>query len=653
MPPILHLDWETRSACDLKTAGLAVYAEDPTTTIWLASYAFDEEEVFNWFPGEVCPKRVKDHISQGGEVWAHNAPFEIKICNTVGVKYGWPKLSPEQCVCTMAMAYAMAVPGSLEKAAAAVGLSNQKDMKGHRLMLKMSQPRRIEEDGKIIWWDDPELLRQLADYGRQDIVVERELGKRLLVLSEKERRVWNLDFKINERGVKVDLASINQATQIVALEKKRLDLEMRKVTQNQVATCSATAQLTQWIRFRGIKTEGIAKADVTTLLGTENLPQDVHMALILRQEAAKSSTAKLSKMSTMAGRDSRIRGILQYHGAGTGRWAGRGIQPQNFPKGKYDRKATEFIFESFLSDELLHASELLQLTYGSPMTVISNVLRSFIVAPPGKILGWADWKAIEARIVAWLAGEEKALNVFRSGEDPYVAAYSYTFGVPKEKVTRDQRQLGKILVLAFGFQGGKGAFHVMSKSIGVKFTDEVAEDSKNKWRIAHPNIVNLWHGLEKAAMRAVKRPGTVQEYRLIKYRMKGSFLWCQLPSGRVLCYPYPKIELVETPWGEKRDGLTYMAEDSISHKWERQKLYGGLLTENVTQAVARDILAEAMLNLDAEGFPIVMHVHDEIISELSHESELSKMKEIVERVPSWAHGLPIECELDSGVRYRK
>lgn len=600
-------------------------------------------------------------------------------------KYGWPYLYTDQMICTAAMAYAMGLPGSLQGCAAALGVEFQKDMVGSRLMLQMCQPRAVDEHGKIVWWDEPEKLERLLAYCVQDVETERSAAKRMLRLSPKEQEIWILDQKINDRGIAVDLAAAEAAINVVADEKARLDAKMRELTGNQVASCAAVAQIRAWLLERhAIEVPALAKGDVVDLLSSPELPPAARAVLELRQEAGKASTAKLKAMTVGACRDGRIRGTFQYSGANTRRWAGRRIQLQNLPRPKMAPSLTDSILTG-LAKGTLNAQTIDDLL-GPPMAVISDCIRGCLIAAPGKELVACDFSAIEARVIAWLAGQENALDIFRTHGKIYEFAAAGIYGCKLEDVTSSQRQVGKVAVLALGYQGGVGAFQAMARGYGVtmapaypalvaaatpndvdwaiqRFAQEqknypdvareefIASDlTKVLWRRANPQIVQFWADLEAAAIMAVKDgPASVGQ---IKFKKVGSFLWCRLPSGGVICYPEPEVQTIKMPWGDAKEALTYMSEEN--RKWLRFKTYGGSLAENVTQAVARDLLAESMLRLEASGFEVVAHVHDEAICEVpAGEIVLPQIAKLMEMVPHWAAGLPLKAAGWQGRRYRK
>lgn len=679
----LHCDFETYSAIDLKAQGLDVYARDPSTGVHCMAYAFDDGPVrvatdsgFEM----ACLERgdafksldyVLEHVRSGGLVYAHNAPFEWAIWNFILVpRYGWPELKIEQMRCTMAMAYAMALPGALEAAAPALGIAQRKDGAGKRIMLKWCKPK---PDGKM--WrpeDDPEQFAALCRYCAQDVEVERALHGRLMELSTSEQSLWNLDHRVNQRGVQVDLPSVELALRLVDVEKERLNQAMLQVTGGVVGSCTEVQLLVKWIRSQGVDMKGVAKAEVLDTLDGD-LPANVRTALELRKEAAKSSTAKLAAMKERASVDGRVRGIHQFHGASTGRWAGRGIQVQNFPRprklSKDDDQQAKCVDE--ICDLIAKGDrEGLDIFYGPVMDALADGLRGMLIAPPGKDLIAVDFNQVEARVLAWLAGEESVLEVFRTHGRIYEHAAADIYGCDIHDVTKEQRQIGKVAVLALGYGGGVGAFQSMAKNYFIKVPDPQADEIKQAWRLAHPKIVNYWYDVERAAIAAVREGGKQAAGapgREVVFKKSGSFLWCRLPSGRVLCYPYPEMRVVTTPWGEEKDALTYMTvvsnpkakiiEDPNSNgTWKRISTYGGSLAENVTQAAARDLLAEAMKRLDAAGFEIVMHVHDELVVEVdeaSDEGTLKRVEEIMAEVPSWATGLPLAAEGWRGKKYRK
>ena len=309
------------------------------------------------------------------------------------------------------------------------------------------------------------------------------------------------------------------------------------------------------------------------------------------------------------------------------------------------------------------AAQHINLFHGSPMSVLSSCLRGMIRAAPGCDLLAADYANIEGRGLAWLAGEDWKLDAFRAydagtGPDLYKVSAHRIYGTPVADVTKDQRQIGKVAELACGYQGGVGAFQRMAQTYLVKVADELADTIKTKWREAHPATVAYWYDLETACYAAVSTPGAVltagARGRQVAFRVKGSFLWCKLPSGRVLCYPYPKMKPVETPWGEIKDQVHYMHVDGLSNKWVETHTYGGKLAENVTQAICRDLLAYSIRQAEDAGYPVVLHVHDEVVAEVPKGfGSLEEFEEICARTPAWADGLPVVTEGWRGERYRK
>ena len=685
-----HIDFETRSACELKDKGLDNYARHPTTDVNTLSFAFGDGPVQRWNPFMSADQfgplaDLWQHVASGGIVVAHNAAFELAIWNHVCVKkYSFPPLKPEQVRCTMAQAYAMALPGALEKVAPALNVDQRKDMVGSRVMLQLAKPKELGRinvgmvlpkgafiDANYVAWafwnrrDEPEKFAKLDAYCDQDVIVERECDNRMMRLSAQEQKLWELDYRINQRGVAVDLPAIDRALKLVEAEKKRLDAEMLKVTGGVVGACTEVQLLGKWIKTQGVEMDGLTKASVLDALALDDLPESVEKALRLRQEAAKTSTAKLVAMKDLVGEDGRVRNIHQYHGAGTGRWAGRGIQTQNFPRPRAmseDPAVVEDIIGHF------DQRDYIDMMYGPVLDAVADTLRGMIISALGHDLLDADFANIEGRVLAWLAGEEWKIQAFRdydagTGPDLYIVAYAKAFSEDPATINKKswKRQVGKVMELAFGDQGGVGAWRTMEKPyravLPKEFSDEEANDFKTRWREAHPRVVQYWYDLEEAAVGACLEGGVHTagaRGRLTSFVKKGSFLWCKLPSNRVLCYPYPQIVEKEVPWGGTKPSLQYMSVNGVTKKWELTDTYGGKLAENVTQAVARDILAEAMMRLEQRDYPIVMHVHDEIVCEVPEGfGSVEEMESIMSELPPWATGLPVAAEGFRAKRFRK
>ena len=658
--PEASLDFETRSECDLKKAGLHRYFEHPTTEVLCLAYRIGDNAIKTWRPGQDWPLDLMRHIDNGGTVIAHNQAFD----RTAWIKTFKHPISLQQSDCTMARGAAMALPQSLDQLGLALKAPVAKDRAGRALMLKMCKPRGYLEDGTAVWYETPEQLDALTAYCVRDVETERAINRIVPKLSTKEREVWILDQKINERGVYVDIPMCQLALDAVTVAKARADKRMSELTQGRVAKCTEVAKLVAWLNARGVTCESVAKGDIVEIILRTQLLDDpqAREAIELRRSAAKSSTAKFQSIVNSVCRDGRVRGSLRYHGASTGRWAGAGMQPHNFPRIDDGESVAATIKLLRNTNTGAEACDAIALFLGEPMAFLSKCLRSMIVAKPGHRLIGADYANIEGRVNAWLAGEDWKTQAFGSfdrgaGTDLYVLAYSKAFYIPIGSVTKPQRQIGKVMELSMGFQGGWRAFEKMGANYGVSVGQERGEQLKKAWRDAHPAITASWWELQNAAIEAVENPGLTIWClnNRIAYRVAHGFLWCLLPSGRTLSYAAPRIV-----WSEKtetlsaRPGVEFDAVNGVTKKWGTHRLYGGLQCENIVQAIARDVLVEGMMALEAAGYPLVLTIHDENISEMPiGKGSLEEFERIMSVVPAWATGLPVAVKGWEGQRYGK
>jgi DNA polymerase len=681
----LHIDLESRSTVDLPKSGVYRYAADPTTDVWCAAYAVDDEPIGLWIPAgrAEAPLAVQSAVREGWQIIAHNAAFErVMWRGILGPRYGWPIPKLTQWRCTMACALAMSLPAALSNAAAVAGVEIGKDMGGRALMMQMAKPRRPrkgENPDGIYWFDDDARKQRLYAYCKNDVEVERKLHERLLPLSPSEQQTWWLDQIINDRGVYVDTALCLAALQIVDQAADLLDEEMREVTGGHVEKCSNVVRLAEWLRLRGWQTDGLDKQAIDELLGLD-LPDHVRRALELRREAAKASVKKIEALLLGRSHDNRARGLLQFHAASTGRWAGRRFQPQNIKRPQLKEGEIDEAIEAVATGDIEVVRQ-----YGEPLSVVGDCLRGMITAAKGRRIMAADFANIEGRILAWMAGEDWKLQAFRdydagTGPDLYILAWARSFGIPVEQVTKDQRQGGKVQELALGYEGGVSALQSMAAAYKIKLDAKTADEWKRKWRQAHPRVTDMWRDIEDAQLYAVQHPGKIVKSGVLAWRTAGSFLWMRLPSGRSICYPYPRI--AQFAWirdhlgrprsilweraveleragkieitSEPRDVVEYQGQDSYTRKWGPCYAYGGLTTENADQGIASDILREAMKRLERRGYPIILTVHDEAVAEpaVSHGS-LEEFEAIVCELPAWAEGLPIAASAWDGERYKK
>ena len=634
---VVSIDFETRSAVDLRKTGVYKYASDPSTDIWCMAYKAPwSDDVQVWLPGNELDPRLAGWIIGGGLLSAWNANFERTIWNEIMVsRYQWPRTSIKQWRCTMAQASAMGLPRALGQAASVLGVEEQKDKAGAALMLRMARPRKVNADGSYTWWNTKDKIDTLVAYCIQDVKTELSVAATLNDMPDSERRLYQLDQRINDRGVKVDLDLIERVSKLANSASENIDAEIKRLTNGQVKGATNALDLTAWLRGYGLQVKSVDKQTVTRMLGMEKLHPIIKQVLRLRQDGAKSSTAKYEAMVNAANADNRMRGLLMYHGAATGRWSGRLVQPQNFPRPQKKQDELDQIIAKLKADE--DVSE-----YGAGTVLASDLLRSMLIAEDGHRLMFADYSAIEARVLAWIAGQTDLVETFRNGGDVYKEMASAIYNVNVENVTDGQRQVGKMAILGCGYGMGGKRFAEQCATMGINVDEDEAKRIVSVYREKNNRIARYWRDSENEFVEMVKEAGRVRSVEL------------PLPSGRSLTYHNPRIIQRETPWGAMRDTAQVDTLNSVTRQWVSQIIWGGLLTENVVQATARDLMATAMMALELKGYNVILSVHDEIISEVPDDfGSLEEMIDIMTRCPSWADGCPINAEGKEGKRYRK
>jgi DNA polymerase len=647
----LVLDFETASAVDLKKCGVSVYARHPSTKIICLSYAFDDDPVRTWYPGTPFPEDVWLHVFQKGEVVAHNSTFERYIWNHVLRPIGGHPLAPVSLYAsqltkdTMIRAAYWGLPMGLGDIAVALNLPFGKDLAGRRLMLKATKPKEELPDGTLVWWDqvDPEIIPRVGAYCETDVELERLIDKMIPDLPPEEKRRFVLDQDMNDRGLPLDMNRVQLLTTEAAHETKNLDTEMSLLTNGEVPSCKAVGALKDWLLNMGIVAPGLAKGDVEELLRNTSIPSIARDALELRQEAAKTSVAKLSAMkNSVDAHDNRVRNVFQFYGAGrTGRYAGRLIQPQNFPRPHLKRDELERVLE-----------EADQNHEPIPLKLIASALRSCITAPRYKVLVVVDFSQIEARVLAWLAGQQDILDVFARGEDVYTYAAN--------KIGSKDRTLGKVATLGLGYGMGPDRFVETALTYGLTLTKEFAQETVYAWRDANYMIRGFWTSIEAAVKLAMRFPGkwlnatSAASLKVGRFHHKPSgqdMLLIKLPSGRDLVYR-------EAEW-DATNGFSYMGVDQYTKKWTRIRSYGAKIVENIVQAVARDLMLHVMEATDALKLnaDIIGTVHDEGIWETDAWNGQTILKQIEGIIrshgPGWAKGLPMNGEGFVSYRYGK
>lgn len=639
---MIFVDIETYSELDVREVGAHKYAEHPSTVILIICWAVDDGPVqtWTWRDGPEClPPRFI-----GERMVAHNAEFENEVMSARGLLRDctWED--------SAAMAAMCALPRGLDRVGDALGLEIRKDKRGSYLINKLSKPQRPSKTNlntlpELRWPKDYTLLlNEFAAYCATDVEVCREVYNTLPKLPRQEQLYFEFTMMMNARGIAVDLPAVHAAEALVASVTGFRGGRLQEITG---FTYKQVGELLTWVNDHmgegGNPLESMDKATISAALRRKHLPPLVREVLEIRRDLAKSSTAKLDAILNRVCDDGRVRGSLMYHGAGTGRWSGAGIQPQNFPRTPAGYNMDDCIEAIQIGD-----GEWVTAVWGvEPPAFVSSVLRGMLTAHAGKVLAGADYSSIEARVVLWLA-KDPGVELFASGADIYIET--------AKSIAHDAtRALGKQAVLGCGFGMGPTKFQATCEGYGMDVDMPLAERAVAAYRSRFAKVPMLWRALEKAAIAAVKNPGRTFRTNAsttvpVSFRYDGErFLMCRLPSGRVLYYPFPELEP-----GRYGEQLTYMGVDSTTKAWRREHTYGGKICENVVQAIARDLMAAALLRLEAADYPVVLTVHDEAVCEIPAPAtmqDVEAVEVIMCELPDWAAGLPVAAEGFIGRRY--
>lgn len=692
----LFCDFETKSRTPI-SSGTHRYAEDPECEILLWGYAIDHEPAKVWQVGiEPMPRDLLTAIKtvqadpDSRHVWHNGLGFDLNVLAKVMPEYALPK---SNCIDTMLRAYQHGLPGSLGDLSLVFGLpaDKAKDRDGARLIRLFCIP---QFDGHFNTHEThPEDWAKFVNYCRLDVEAERELFKKMprFNATKAEQALMLLDQEINDRGFLVDVDLAQKAVAASLAEGDSLRAKTSEKTDGAVDSATRGKALMQYLNDTyGLNLKNLLKSEVERMLDRDDIPEPAKELLRIRLNSAKASTKKFQVILDRACADGRMRGCLQFRGASrTGRWSGRGFQPQNLPRPSMSDDQIEEVIAYTKADAL----DLLTDNAGD---ALSNCLRGTIIVPEGKRMVVADYSNIEGRVLAWVANESWKLQAFRefdagTGLDLYKLTYSRAFNTDPHSVTKPQRQMGKVLELAMGYSGGAGAFATFARGYGIDLHDMakavmpalpmatyeeaceayewaakdkrrlsgldrdvwIACDSiKRLWRKSNPNIVSLWKAFDDAAIECLTtgKKAVIDKRIGLWFERRGSWLLMRLPSGRYLCYP-----AALTGAEDEQCTFTFMGVNQASRKWQRIKTFGGKLTENCIQAVACDVLANALFNVKAAGFDSVLTVHDEILTEAPDDEahDHAALERAMEILPTWATGLPLAAAGFESLRYRK
>lgn len=693
----LILDFETQSACDLKSAGAYKYSLDPSTraTCLAVKFVGQPNEMFLDYdevnrPWSCVPQGFRyqwqQAISDGYEITGHNAFFETVIYKNVMVKrWGWPDIPFRQFRCTAAKAAACALPRSLEGAGTALALTTQKDKRGFVAMMLSCKPtkqwnawqkarneiasgRRVgpkkiklaeapEPQKFMTPKTHPDVFQTLYEYCRIDARTEELLDQRLPDLIPDEQEIWFLNQQLNWNGVRVDIPTIKKIVGIMEIESATKLKELDKLTMGLVTKPGARASILEFLALEGVELPDIRAKTVEDVLAAGKLSPDMKRLLEIRQALSKASTKKYKAFLARANDDGRVRDILLYHGAvPTGRDTGTGIQVHNFPRGviKIDKARPYAAVENVVECD----HEMLKVLYGESLPLVfSSILRNMILPSNGRRLAVADFSKVEVAVLWWLADNRPGLKILKAGMDPYKYQAAFNTGKRYEDISDEgnERQLGKAQVLGCGFGMGSAKFQTTAWDMyRLKLTNEQSLNAVNSYRKANSAVPDLWKLYERAAIDAIEFKGKFHvKAGKCTFFMREGFLWIQLPSGRRMAYPQPRVTWRDTDFGPQK-GIEFMGLAPSKKELHRERTWGGTLVQGATQGVARDLMMHALVRLNKKGYKPILAVHDEALCDLKPGGSVEEFVNIQCERPSWVdEHLPIEAKGFIADRYRK
>jgi len=667
MGNIIHSDYETFSEVNLKQCGAYVYSEHESTEVISFAYSFNDEEPILWLPGDPPPKKLFKRLLSGKWTFvAHNANFELLIWKNVCEElYGWPELPEDLYVVdTAAVAAMKALPRALDKVCAALEVGEQKDKRGSHLINKLCKPRKPSKNNPDTRWTPETAPQDFADfyeYNKQDVRAERDIHNYIGELPLKEYKLWQLDRKINGRGVHVNRKALDGAITIMHTTNKALDIEASLISDKAFERTGQREKVQAWAEDQGYPLENYTADYLDEVIKDPDCPADVRRVIQIRRMTSRSSTKKYLAMARAMCSDGTIKGTLLYHGAGTGRWAGKILQPQNLPRPLIKEIDISIAIE--LMEEGDH--ETLALIFnGDPSGTMVSCIRGTLIPGPKKEFLCGDFSNVEGRGLAWSAGDVGCLEMYEKGLDLYIDMATEIYNMSYKKIYNEykggddsKRRMGKLAILGLGYGMGAPKFVATAAGKGVTISLDFAKKVVKAYRNKYKAVKIYWEELETAAINAVNNPGKSFEVNGVFYKMEDIFLTCKLASGRKLYYPFAEVRCMRAPWGDMKDTVTYMV--VVKNNWVRTKTFGGKLAENIVQATARDLLVESMFRVERAGYPITLTVHDETLAEVlstllqQGKKSLKEFSDIMKQLPDWAKGFPMGVDCWQGTRYQK